>query len=435
MTYCVEPYVQDLVWLWLENNPAYTQVGGEVSIGSGIHSGRIDLVAKTADGEYHGFEIKNNAFADEQLNRYLNSEYLDKLFHCSRVGESVADRLANKKKVGGGTYTNQQIRKQVSNAIAAGQYTEADYLEALDGHFPDDVLEQSVSVYQTNERILDDEQKTVRARLERNLGIPTADFDPSETYIDLEEAIKRMQNNLLLPDQTGVVDVPLELESTDEQDGFRQPLPNATDDAFSQQKWTAVEVIREGSSLPREHTPTLSCDNETWVQHHVWRAYGHIREAVVPSQQDNAEYLIDVMGFEDGKAPAKIYQEDNSKKLIGVEAKGDSTVATTEQIEEIRAQLERYQSSGVITHLYLAVPQQYQANGEQVLAVDSLSKVGLMTVSRSGEVTITREAMRSEMEFDGYIKRSGSNEYPRSIGFGNLRPRDEPEHVAPCRVG
>lgn len=435
MTYCVEPYIQDLVWVWLENNPAYTQVGGEISIGADIHSGRIDLVAKTVDGKYHGFEIKNNAFADEQLNRYLNTGHLDKLFHCSRIGESVADRLANKKKVEGGTYTNQQIRKQVSNAIAAGQYSEKDYLEALNEYFPDTVLNQPVSVFQTNERILDDEQKTVRARLERNLGIPTADFDPSETYIELREAIERMQNNLLLPDQAGVVNVPLELGSTDEKDGFRRPLPNAIDDAFSPERWTAVEIVRDAATLTREHIPTLSCNNEAWVQHYVWQTYGHIREAVVPSQQDNAEYLIDVMGFEGGQTPAKIYQSDTPSKLIGVEAKGNSVVTATDQIVDIQAQLERYQSSGTITHLYLAVPQQYQENGEQILETDSLSKVGLMTVSCSGEVTITREATRSGMVFDSYIKRSGSNEYPRSIGFGSLRPRDEPEHVAPCRVG
>lgn len=146
MTYCVEPFIQDLVWCWLDNNEDYIQVGGEIPIGAETNSGRIDLVAETQEGEYHGFEIKNYAPADEQLNRYRKSGYLDKLFHCSRIGDDIKSRLEKQDKGGAGTYESQQIRKEVSNAIAAGQYTEEEYRQALTEIFPDSMLHQNANI-------------------------------------------------------------------------------------------------------------------------------------------------------------------------------------------------------------------------------------------------------------------------------------------------
>jgi|APHM01.1.fsa_nt_gi hypothetical protein len=99
MTYCVEPFIQDTVWRWLEANDRYTRVSSEIGIGNKVNSGRIDLIAETTDGGIHGFEIKNRGsdddqgFADEQVNRYLKSGYLDRLYHCSQRGHEVADRL------------------------------------------------------------------------------------------------------------------------------------------------------------------------------------------------------------------------------------------------------------------------------------------------------------------------------------------------------
>lgn len=434
MTHCVEPFIQDIVWEWLNSRDEYQQVGSEITIGTGVNSGRIDLVAKTRDGEYHGFEIKNTAVAGEQLNRYLYSEYLDKLFHCSRRGERMADQVEQQDNTEG-TYENQQIRKEVSNAIAAGQYTQEEYRMALREVFPKSVLEASVNVSQTNERILDEAEKTVYARLTQNLGIPTADFRPSETYIELDEAMTRMRNNLLLPEQIGVVDVPFKLDqSDDDEDDFRPDLTHPIDRAFSKEKRQSVEILRDADQITRNQTPTLSSENEAWVQHHVWRVHGCIREAVIPSPEDNAEYLIDAMGFEHGRTPAAIYQQNEDAKLIGIEAKGHAAFNGADQIKEIRAQLARYQESGTITHLYLAVPEQYQDSGEQVLATDSLVDVGLMTVSQTGNVTTKRSAEYAEMAFDSYIKISGTHEYTRSIGFGTLRPQEEPDPVAPCRV-
>jgi len=434
MTHFVEPYIQDLVWLWLKQNSEYKQIGSEIGIGSDVNSGRIDLVGKTHTGEYHGFEVKNTAFADEQVNRYLHSNYFDKIFHCSRIGGEVADRLDQNEKIDSGTYQNQQIRKEVSNAIAAGQYSEDEYRQTLEERFPDSVLDQSVVLFESSRGSIDESDKTIRSRLTRNLGIPTADFDPSEDYISLEEAIEKMTNNHLLPSQIGVIDILLEINQIDDEsrsDGFLLESEQEFHSAFSKGKWKEVEIVREAEKLEREHTPQISQKNEAWVQHHVWWELGDIREAVVPSEEHNKEYFIDVMAFEGGNSPAEAYQTEG--KVIGVEAKGEGEFAGGHS-RSIREQLLRYQNSGTLSHLYLAVPDAYVQDGKRVLNTESLNSVGLLTVSEEGDVDTIRNADQRKIHYDSYIKVSGDFRYSRSIGFGRIRPPDEPEHTAPCQV-
>lgn len=435
MTYCVEPFIQDLVWCWLDQHAEYTEVAGEVGIGSGVNAGRIDLVAKTSGGEFHGFEIKNNAFADEQLNRYLRAGYLDRLYHCSRVGAEFAERLSDGPDFKTGTYTNQQIRKQVSNGIAAGQYTEAEYKQVLRETFPEEILDQQAGIAsQVNQRVLDESEKTVWARLTRNIGIPTADFDPSETYISLDEAMARMRNNQAVPTEIGLIDVPFSYDLSEEQDGFRRQLDESVAEMFAKDKRDEVTVIREPERLTRDQSPTLSRTNEAWVQHYVWVTGGTIREAVIPHVEDDAEYLIDIMGFEGGSTPTEVYRDGEDAKLIGIEAKGEAAFGGREDRVSIREQLLKYRGSGVLTHLYLAVPKQNREEGEAVLADPRLSGVGLLTVSRNGGVETEIAAERMSMQYDGYIKKSGSHEYPRSIGFGTVAPNDELEFVSPCQI-
>lgn len=435
MTYCVEPFIQDLVWCWLDSHSDYTAVAGEVGIGSGVNSGRIDLVAKTTEGEFHGFEIKNNAFADEQLNRYLQSGYLDRLYHCSRVGTTFAERLHDGQKVKNTTYNNQQIRKEISNGIAVGQYTEEEYKQALRETFPEEILDQQAGIAsQVNQRVLDESEKTVWARLTRNIGIPTADFDPSETYISLEKAMKMMWNNQAVPTEIGLIDVPFSYDLSEEDDGFRRQLNESVEVMFAKEKQDKVEVVRQAEQLHREQSLTLSQTNEAWVQHYAWISHGTIREAVIPYVADDAEYLIDIMGFEGANTPTEVYRAGEDAQLLGIEAKGDAAFGGKEQIESIREQLCKYQTSGVLTHLYLAVPKKNREEGEVVLDVPRLSEVGLLTVSRNGGVETEMTAERMSMQYDGYIKESGSHEYPRSVGFGNVAPNDELDFVQPCRI-
>lgn len=430
MTYCVEPFIQDTVWRWLAANDRYTRVSAEIE----INTGRIDLIAETTSGEVHGFEIKDRIFPHEQLNRYLNSGNLDRLYYCSQRGQQAVQTAENASFTSQ-TFNNQQIRKRVSNAIAAGQYTESEYINRLEATFPEELLDSQATIMSSvNRRILDDEEKTVRSRLTRNLGIPTADFDPDEEYITLDDAMRFMSNSMVIPDEVGVLDVPFSYDTVDSvEESFRRVIDEPAKQAFSKSRWQDVEVCRDAELLTREGIPDFSHTNEAWIQHHTWLEMGDIREAVIPHPELDAEFLIDVMAFEGGDTPTEVFRAGDTGKCIGIEAKGVATFRGTNDYSDVCSQLGRYRSSGALTHLYLSVPQQYSETGKRILSGD-LADVGLVTVTETGDVSVVREPDRREMEFDGYLEVSGNHEYTRSIGFGNIQPNDEGEPTKPCRV-
>jgi hypothetical protein len=435
MTYCVEPFIQDTVWRWLSANDRYKRVSAEIQIGDGVSSGRIDLIAETINGKIHGFEIKDYAFADEQINRYLESGWLDRLYHCSRRGHTVMDRLNKDQSYKSHTYESQQIRKEVGNAIAAGQYTESDYIDRLESAFPENMLEQkALGLWVVNKRVLDEDEKTIRSLLTKNIGIPTADFDPSQEYLDLDEAIELLMNEMNLPDSVGVLDIPFSYDkSNSAEDSFRNLMDEPTNKAFSKSRWQEIEVCREAEPLSSERNPDFSRTNEAWVQHHTWQEMGDIREAVVPHPDLDSEFLIDIMYFEGGNTPTDIFRAGGAGRCIGIEAKGAAEFRSTADHSDVRSQLERYRSSGALTHLYLSVPEKYRREGEQILK-EHMTEVGLITVDETGTVTTVRDSSRLEMDFDGYLEVSGKYEYTRSIGFGRLKPSDEGEPMNPCRV-
>lgn len=88
----------EYLWQWLDETRGY-EVDGEVSLGS---AGRIDLVARTPDKRYLGFEVKDQAhfgvYGDDtdlfrQLLRYRDSGYLDKIYYCSKSPGTMVDHL------------------------------------------------------------------------------------------------------------------------------------------------------------------------------------------------------------------------------------------------------------------------------------------------------------------------------------------------------
>lgn len=434
MTYCVEPFIQDSVWRWLDANDQYNRISAEARLGDDGSAGRIDLIAETIDGEIHGFEIKNDAFADEQLNRYLDSGDLDKLFHCSRRGHVVADRMKVDPDSISNIFSAKHVRNEVSNAIAAGQYTESEYIERLETTFPAGVLEQQAATSSASSaNRLDADEKTIRAQLTRNLGIPTADFEPDKEYIDLETAMERMVYPAHLPWGVGVIDVPFSYHEPSPENSFRAKIDASAATAFSKSRWQGIEICHEADSLSREGTPTFSQTNEAWVQHHTWWELGDIREGILPHPKLNGEFLIDVMAFKGGGTPTAVFQAGDAGKCIGIEAKGAATFRNSAHFPNVRDQLDRYRSSGALTHLYLSVPAMYVDAGEQILDGE-FEDVGLITVDTEGDVTIIKDATRREMAFDSYQEVSGRNEYTRSIGFGSVQPVDEIEPTSPCKV-
>jgi hypothetical protein len=155
---------------------------------------------------------------------------------------------------------------------------------------------------------------------------------------------------------------------------------------------------------------------------------------VIPHPEQNSEFLIDIMTFEGGNTPTEVFQAGEEASCIGIEAKGLEGLQSVDDYSKIQSQLNKYRTSGALTHLYLSIPKTYEKDGEKILSGNKLSKVGLMTVNREGELEVVSHAGRMDMEFDGYLEVSGKYNYTRSIGFGRLRPLDESEPTSPCRI-
>jgi hypothetical protein len=443
MTHCIEPFIHDLVWRWLEQMDRYEVVRSEVGIGSGINSGRIDLVGKTVDDEYHGFEIKNTAKAFEQLNRYVQSGSLDRIYHCSRVGPEINSSLEDSSANQRAGMTLIDIRTQLSNGIATGQYSESEVIDAIRECFGEKAWNGEIQgLGQVNSRIMDNSEKTVKSLFVSNLGIPTADFDPEETYIDLDTATQLLRNYVRVPDKVGVVFVPVPLNDVqiDENGKFppkedwRAELIEPVQDIFTTSNMGSIRILRESEALTRNSAPPLSNMNESWVQHHAWLGYGTIREAVLPCTTENSIRRIDVMRFEGAMTATDAYENQDESEVIGIEAKSGSAVSGA---SDIREQLRSYLDSGCLTQLYLAVPSNSQSGAETVLNVeedDPISDVGLMTVDEFGELNAVKTAKKRPQRYDSYVKVKGEREYTRAIGYGRVKPLEETEPKSSCRI-
>lgn len=199
--------------------------------------------------------------------------------------------------------------------------------------------------------------------------------------------------------------------------GDDPPLPGLSE--------TEITEHRKAEPLPREQTPTLSQQNEAWVQHHVWKAFGDVKEGKLPDPETTTERQIDVLWFEGGDHPTEVL--DRGGEIIGVEAKnGDLSPARGAKIRE---QLDRYVQSGALSQIYLAVPAGAQESAEEILcgdgskhsdaqlSTDIANIAGLLIVDQSGDVEVVREATSVELEHDGYRVDSGSD-YLRTVGYG-----------------
>jgi len=106
------------------------------------------------------------------------------------------------------------------------------------------------------------------------------------------------------------------------------------------------------------------------------------------------------MVFEGGGTPTAVFQAGDAGKCIGIEAKGAATFRNSAHFPNVRDQLDRYRSSGALTHLYLSVPAMYRGVSEQILDGE-FEDIGLITVDTEGDVTVVQDATRWDMAFDG----------------------------------
>ncbi len=172
-----------------------------------------------------------------------------------------------------------------------------------------------------------------------------------------------------------------------------------------------IEVVREGEKLPRVRTPSMSQTNERWVQHHIWKHLGGIREGVLPNQSNMSFRRIDVAAFTGPRDPSKVYEQQPECDIIGVEAKGRGAVrGDTISIEH---QLTDYLNSGALTKLYLAVPEEDSSDAVRMLRdaklddQSNLDEVGLYSVDKAGAVEQVKEAHRVTLRYDGIRTKEG----------------------------
>jgi hypothetical protein len=238
------------------------------------------------------------------------------------------------------------------------------------------------------------------------VGVDDAGYDYLDTFLSDPDRY----------DGIGVIEIAFEL-------GNEPPLPSVSE--------TTITNHREAEPLERNQTPTLSRQNEAWVQHHVWKGFGDVKEGKLPDPNTKTERQIDILRFEGGDLPTEVLKHDG--EVIGIEAKDGELTAS--RGEKIRQQLDGYVQSGGISQIYLAVPAHAEESAETILKKDGfeqpssqlssdLSKIaGLLTVDEAGTIEVVRDATSFEMEHDGYRVDSGSD-YLRTMGYGKqfIRP-------------
>jgi Holliday junction resolvase-like predicted endonuclease len=196
-------------------------------------------------------------------------------------------------------------------------------------------------------------------------------------------------------------------------------------------------ITKEAKPLNQSKTPSLSRTNESWVQHQVWewankRYQSVTREGLLP--KDN---YVDLSIFEGGKDITDIFNNQDTYSHIGVEVKGDDFSLGG----DIEQQLCRYINSGGLTHLYLAVPNQSIEQvkdiipelGQQKLSQSSdnstLSKLGLISVDKDGDISIVREPNSIEMRYDS-IRWSVDEYVPVGLGSRDIGSEEDFESVS-----
>ena len=238
------------------------------------------------------------------------------------------------------------------------------------------------------------------------VGVDNAGYDYLDTFLSDTDRY----------DGIGVLELVFEL-------GDEPPLPGVSE--------TTIINHREAEPLARNQTPTLSQQNEAWVQHHVWKEFGDVKEGKLPDSNTKTERQIDVLRFEGGDHPTEILKRGG--EVIGIEAKDGEL--TPSRGKKIRQQLDVYVQSGGLSQIYLAVPAHAEESARAILWGDSseqsnsqlrsdISEItGLLTVDEEGAIEVVRDATSCELEYDGYRVDSGSD-YLRTMGYGKqfIRP-------------
>ena len=405
-----EQLFHSLFWEWIDRQSQYETVSSEVTLGD---AGRIDLVAKTIDNRYIGFEIKAYInFNDpeklvslyKQLRGYRDSKFLDEVYFVSPNTATFCESTG----VQAGRFTN-ELYTRVAESTRVDEFET--FREEIEQHLPQEYLDAYNGVNPTShqKRAWGKHFDRFMNMVRKNTG-KTSSEDP----LTPETVAKKLRRFWEYhPDEVGVYEI--KFDPTSEEEFVSNPTLSVTEK-------------HSGDPLARSQSPHLSTDNEAWIQHYVWKEYGDLREAYLPDKTKKTEIQIDVLQFEGGNHPVDILKSNGDR--IGIEAKDANLPGS--RWDSIATQIDKYVHSGGLTQIYLAVPESardtalnklrtHQLQPTQIhsrFGTDLFDIVGLITVDTSGTAQIVRKAERFDLLHDGYRTDSGSPGYLRTIGYG-----------------
>lgn len=380
MTEYGEELLRQRIWHWLE-----TEKGMEVDAEVELGTGRIDLVARSSD-EVWGIEVKVGDFGTEQVDRYAESDALDRLYVASGKKLDLEDDSIDVPALS-------QTRKRLRAGMAEDLYTKADIEEALAAALSSEQHNREIGSQTVYEYVL-----------------PYEGIEPRKTPISLEDGIRRIQNAITFS-EIGIIHVP------------SAPLS----DAMSPGEAPNPEILQEASDLTRTKAPEFNRREEPWVRHQLLRAYGGIPEGHIPNTlgSDQPYRPIDLVTFEGSSDPTDAVENPAENKVLGFEAKGEGSFSK----RQLFKQLAQFLETSTLSQLYLGVPSSLENDAANFISSHpEFNQIGIVTVTPDGAVTTTKPAEMMNPEHDGYLERQTG----RKTGYGDELPTDiEPGVTSP----
>ena len=367
-----EEILRQRVWYWLETEMGM-QVDAEVELGTG----RIDLVGESA-GEVWGIEVKVGEFGTEQVDRYAESDTLDRLYVASGKKLDPEDDSIDVRALS-------QIRKRLRAGMAEGWYSREE-------------IEQELTAALSRE----EQEQEIGSQTVYGYVLPFEQIESDKTPISLEDAVRRTQNAIAFSG-LGIIHVP----------------SASLREAMSPGDAPAPVILQEASELSRTKTVEFARREEPWVRHWLWRTYGGLPEGHIPNilESDQPYRPIDLITFEGSDDPTAAVENPTDNKVVGFEAKGEGSFSTR-RLEE---QLSQFLETSTLSRLYLGVPDSIEAKAvEFISSHPEFDQVGVVTVATDGSVTTVQPAETMIPEHDGYLERQTG----RKTGYGDELPAE-----------
>jgi hypothetical protein len=367
-----EEILRQRVWYWLETEMGM-QVDAEVELGTG----RIDLVGESA-GEVWGIEVKVGEFGTEQVDRYAESDALDRLYVASGKKLDPEDDSIDVRALS-------QIRKRLRAGMAEGWYSREE-------------IEQELTAALSRE----EQEQEIGSQTVYGYVLPFEQIESDKTPISLEDAVRRTQNAIAFSG-LGIIHVP----------------SASLREAMSPGDAPAPVILQEASELSRTKTVEFARREEPWVRHWLWRAYGGLPEGHIPNvlESDQPYRPIDLITFEGSDDPTAAVENPTDNKVIGFEAKGEGSFST----RRLKEQLTQFLETSTLSRLFLGVPDSIEAKAvEFISSHPEFDQVGVVTVATDGSVTTVQPAETMIPEHDGYLERQTG----RKTGYGDELPAE-----------